>query len=181
MNTTRLSAMLILLLLAGLVVATGAAGDEPEEVRIYPSMDGFTYDILPGQVGVLRVGWAACSQGLVGVWIAASNYEVTLFDAETQDEIEHLTPEDVDVLWGPIELMSEPMEACVGQSRNAYSLWHYPLDELGPGEYTLASSMWIDHTLIDGGDYDEDGRPDLFRPEEYYFDTVNTIIVHSDG
>lgn len=176
MNKTRLSVMLILLLLAGLVLATGAAGQEPAEVFISPWLDGFTYNIDSDQVGVLRAGWLACSQGLVNVWIAASNYEVSL----NSEMI--LTPEDVDALWGPIEFSEDPEweEYCVGKSRLAVAYWHYPLDELGPGEYIMESSIWIDHTLIDGGDLDEDGRPDIYRPEEYRFDTVNTIIVHSD-
>ena len=165
------SVMLVLLLLAGLVVATGAAGDEPAEVRIYPWLNGVTYDIPPGQVGVIRYGWKACNQGLVRAFIGASNFEETL-DGELL-----LTPEDIDGLWGAIS-PAGPMEACMGVGRPASAYWQYFLDALGPGEYELRSRMWIDHSLVDGADNDGDGKIDIFTPDLFYRDTVNTIIVH---
>ena len=177
MKKSVFSVMLILLLLAGLVVATGAAGDEPEEVRIYPWLAGLTYDILPGQVGVIRYGWAACNPGLVGVFIGASNFEETL-----EGEL-ILMPEDVDGLWGEIQIFEElpPFaEDCMGKGRPASAHWQHFLTALDPGVYELRSRMWMDHTLVDGADNDGDGKIDVFRPEDLYYDTVNTIIVH-DG
>ena len=166
--------MLVLLLLAGLVLATGAAGDEPDEVGIDVWRDGSSYTIGPGQVGVVRYGWAACSPGLVRVFIQASNFELAL-DGQT-----FLGPEDVDELWGAIEIYDTPpdwAEACLGKGRPAVARWRYVLDELGPGEYELHSTIWIDRSLVDGADYDGDGKIDKFTPEMFYDENVITITV----
>jgi hypothetical protein len=166
--------MLVLLLLAGLVVATGVAGDEPQEVRIYPHRDGETYTIQPGQVGVIRYGWAACSPGLVRVFVGASNFELAL------DGQPFLGPEDGDELWGAIEIYDTPpdfAEDCLGRGRPAFAFWQYVLDALGPGEYELHSRIWIDHPLVDGADLDGDGKITVITPEMFYEDNVNTIIV----
>lgn len=174
------SVMLVLLLLAGLVVATGAAGDDLEEVRINPWRDGLIYTIQPGQVGVIRWGWAACNPGLVGVFIAASNFDETLVDAETLDEVLHLAPGDVDDLWGEIEIFEDPppfAEDCMGQGRPASAIWQFVLDSLEPGEYELRSRIWLDHTLVDGADNDGDGKIDKYTPDTFYKESVNTIIV----
>ena len=179
MKKTAFSVTLVLLLLAGLVVAASAAGDENEEIIIIPWREGQTYDIYPGEgeTGVIESGWGACTVGLVRVYIKASNYELALND----DTI--LTPEQVDTLWGPIE-PEEPAppyeDVCKNKTAGFRASWRLALDWLEPGEYELHSRIWIDHTLIDGGDYDGDGKPDLVTPDEYYFDTDNTIIVHSD-
>jgi hypothetical protein len=176
MRKSVFSLTLVLLLLAGLVVATGTAGAQPTEVRIYPYEDGWTYDIYPGQVGVVWAGWAACSPGLVRTWIGASNHELTL------DEVTILTPEDGDELWSAIEIFESPppfAPYCVGTGRPAMANWQYVLDGLAPGVYSLGSRIWIDHPLIDGADFDGDRRPDLLTPEEWYWATVNTVIIHS--
>lgn len=168
------SVMLILLLLAGLVIATGAAGDEPEEVRIYPHQDGVTYTIHPNQVGVIRYGWGACSPGLVRVYISASSFELTL------DGQPFLGPEDVDKLWGAIEIYDTPpqfAESCMGKGRPAFAFWQYVLDALEPGVYELGSRLWIDHPLVDGSDLDGDGKIDVITPDAFYEETVNTIII----
>ena len=167
------SVILVLLLLAGLVVATGAAGDEPEEVPIYTWTHGATYTIGPGQVGVLWFGWAACNPGLVGVFINASNFEVSI-DGEVI-----LTPEDVDELWPEPYIYETPpdwAENCMGKGRPAMAGWEYALDALGPGEYQLRTRMWLDHTLVDGADSDGDGKIDKYTPDDY-MDSWNTIIV----
>ena len=65
----------------------------------------------------------------------------------------------------------------LGNTKPMRASWQYPLTELGPGEYELHSRIWTDHPLIDGGDYDGDGKPDLFTPEDLYRDTLNTISV----
>lgn len=165
------SVMLILLLLAGLVVATGAAGSEEVDVTVW--FEGETI-VEEGQVAVLRAGWAACSPGLVRAFISAINFEVTLNDAPL------LSPEEVDGLWGTIDIYDEPpdfAEDCVGQGRPAHGQWRYVLDDLPSGTYEVHTSWWMDHLVIDGGDYDGDGKPDQFTPENFYGETVNTIIV----
>lgn len=171
MKKTGFSVMLILLLLAGLVLVTGAAGDESTEVVISVARNG-SYTIQEGDIVVLRAGWGACSPGLVRAYIAASNWEVTL-DSEPL-----LAPHDVDALWGPVEIIENPppaWEACVGVGRPARAEWRYVLPGLESGTYVLDTRWWTDHPLIDGGDYNGDGRPDLFTPEMH--ESVNTITV----
>ncbi|NIV35474.1 MAG: hypothetical protein GWN58_40295 [Anaerolineae bacterium] len=171
MKNTAFSVVLVLLLLAGLVIATGAAG--AEEVPITLFWDGET-TISEGQVAVLRAGWGACNPGLVGVFIAASNFEVTL------DGQPLLSPEDVDALWGEAEIFEEPppfAEDCMGKGRPASAEWRFVLDGLDPGVHEVTCQIWIDHTLVDGADNDGDGKIDKMTPENYYFDTLNTIIV----
>lgn len=174
MNKPFVSLVLVMLLVASLVIATAAAASEPEEVIITPWMDGQEYTIGPGQLGVIRAGWGACSRGLVQAYINASNYELSLNDTTL------LTPEQVDELWGPMGpfVPAPPNEdACPGNTKPMRASWQYPLTDLAPGTYTLHTLIWIDHPLIDGGDYDGDGKPDLFTPENLYYNTENTIIV----
>lgn len=174
MNKALVSLALVMLLVAGLVISTAAVASEPEEVIIVPWRDGVTYEIGPGQLGVIQSGWGACTGGLVQSYIKASNYELAL------DGVPLLTPEQVNELWGPMGpfVPAPPYEdACPGKAKPMRASWRYPLTGLGPGVYELHSLIWTDHPLIDGGDYDGDGRPDLFWPEDLYRDTLNTIIV----
>ena len=174
MNKALVAFVLTMLLLSGLVICSVAAGSEPVEVIITPWRDGEVYIIGPGEVGVIRSGWGACTGGLVQAYIKASNYELAL------DDVLLLTPEQVDELWGPPEpfVPDPPYEdVCPGKTRPMRARWRHPLSGLAPGSYQLHSLIWTDHPLIDGGDYDGDGRPDLFQPEDLYYDTLNTIIV----
>jgi hypothetical protein len=111
----------------------------------------------------------------VRVFIRASNFEQTL------DDTLLLTPEDVDELWGAIEIYDTPpdfAEDCMGKGRPAVARWRYVLDALEPGEYKLRSRAWIDHALVDGADLEGEGKITVITPEMFYEDNVNTIIVH---
>lgn len=179
MSEKAVQLILMTLLLAALTLQPAAAQSEVEEVRIYPWMDGVTYVINPGQIGVIRHGWAACNRGLVQVYIKASNFDLTLVDA---DETPHLTltPGQVDELWGPIEPWETCPYPCRGRQGPARAYWQSVLPDLAPGEYELRSTIWVDHPVTDGGDWDGDGVPDVLRPEDLYFDTVNTIIISDE-
>lgn len=166
------SVTLLLLLLAGLVAAAGVAGQE--EVVINLGRNG-VYEVSPGQVAVLRAGWGACAPGLVRAYIKASNWTVTL-DGEVI-----LTPDDVDGLWGPVEVYDEPpagYDACVGVGRPAHAEWRYILlpGEAAPGvPHVLQAQMRLGHIVIDGADLDGDGKPDKYTPEGTTIDSVNEI------
>lgn len=134
---------LILLLLAGLVLAAGVAGQE--EVVINVGRDGLHYDVYPGQVAVLRAGWGACAPGLVRAFIKGSNWTVTL------DGGVILTPDDVDGLWGPVEVYDDPpagYDRCIGVARPARAEWRYTLlpgDAPSGGPYVLETQMRLLH------------------------------------
>jgi hypothetical protein len=175
MKKTAFSVMLVLLLLAGLVVATSAAG--LEGVVVNPYFDGLTYYVDAGDVVVIQSRRGACSPGLVRAGIVATNYELTL-DGEII-----LAPEDVDELWDPIAIYdSEPWwaERCVGEARPAYAYWRSFLSELKEGMYVLGCRVWIDHPLTSGTDMDGDGKIDILTPETFLWETTNTIIVEEE-
>ena len=171
------SVMVILLLLVGLVPATGAAGYESKEV-IVSAWQSRSYTISEGDTVSLQAAWGACSPGFVKTFIAASNWEVTL-DGEPL-----LTPDDVDGLWSAMVIFESPpwfAEYCLGVGRPAAAQWRYILSGLEPGTHVLHTSMRLNHTLTDGCDSDGDGRPDLFTPEGYTRDSDNTITVEPVG
>jgi len=63
----------------------------------------------------------------------------------------------------------------------AWAEWQYVLPELAPGVHQLDTRMWPDHSLIDGIDWDGDGRPDPFTPKGATRHTVITITVVPAG
>ena len=135
MSEKAVQLILMTLLLAALTLQPAAAQSEVEEVRIYPWMDGVTYVINPGQIGVIRYGWAACNRGLVRVYIEASNFDLTLVDADETPYLT-LTPEQVDELWGPIG-PCETGPLCRGGQGPASAYWQSVLPDLALGEYEL--------------------------------------------
>jgi hypothetical protein len=175
MKKTAFSVVLILLLLAGLVVNMGVAGDEPEQVVIALWLSS-TYDVGPGQDVVLLYGWSACNRGLVHAFVNASNLEVAL------DGQVILTPQDVDQLWGKVSGYDPPVEwpECVAKGPPSKALVQYVLSGLEPGTHELHSSFWLNHPVVDGGDWDGDGKLDRYTPADYDGETVNYINVLSE-
>lgn len=170
MNKKSIPLALTILLLAALTFSTAAAQSEPEEIPITVWSNG-SHTVEPGQVAVVRAGWGACTPGLVRVFIKASNFELEL------DGTPLLSPDQVDELWGPVGPCPTCMAMCLGNTEPKAASWRYVLTDLPPGEYALRSTIWIDHKLTGGSDYDGDGKPDFFYPDEYYFETLNTITV----
>jgi hypothetical protein len=174
MKKMAFSAALIFLLLAGLVAAMGVAGDEPEPpVEITVWLDG-SYEVPQGEPVELRAGWASCNPGLVTAFTVASNWLMTL------DGEQLLTTDDVDELWGPIQIFDPPpdfTEDCVGKGRPAWAEWRYVLSGLEVGTYELHTRVRLDHPVVDGADYDGDGRPDQQTPEGFIRDSEITITV----
>ena len=160
---------LTVFILAALTFSTAAAQSEPEEVLITVWSNG-SHTVNPGQVAVVRAGWGACTPGLVRVFIQASNFELELNDSP------FLSPDQVDELWGPVGPCPTCMTVCLGNTEPKAASWRY-VPDLPPGEYTLRSTIWIDHKLTGGSDYDGDGAPDFFYPDAYFSETLNTITV----
>jgi len=156
----------LLALLLSMMLSTATA---QEEVEITVWNDGQT-TIEPGQVAVLHAGWAACNKGLVYAWMNASYFEVWL-DGELL-----LTADQVYDLWGSVQPSPAAEVVCIPKPNFHSAEWRYALADLPAGEYELRSISTVTHPVHDGGDYDGDGRPDMFTPETYYMETVNTIV-----
>jgi hypothetical protein len=166
-----MSLMLLALLLA-MMLSTVTAQEEEVEISVWKN--GETFTIAPGQVAVLRAGWAACNKGLVHAWMNASYYEVWL----NGDLL--LTADQVYDLWGSVQPIPRIGGECIPKPNPHSAEWRYVLADLPAGEYELRSIITVTHPVPDGGDYDGDGQPDLFTPETYYMETVNTIVVVSN-
>jgi hypothetical protein len=164
----------IFLLLVSVTIP--AAASELVEVPIPPYTMGEHYTIGPGEVGVIEFGWLACTRGLVNVFVKASYFEFELIQS---DESPYLvvTQDEIDDLWNPIEPAGFTHEWCRGGQKTSFSSWQVKLFDLPPGEYELHFMGGIKHSLTDGGDFDGDGTPDVFHPEDYGGNTINYITV----
>jgi hypothetical protein len=167
---------LVFVLLAAVAATAAAAPPQPEEVPIYLNTENAKYKIRPGQVGVIQWTWYACTAGLVNGFMEASNFDLRLLQEDGSPYLV-LTPEDVDELWGPIELFEDAEGYCRGRPDYAGAAWRYRLTSLPVGRYELHADIWIDHPLTDGTDWDGDGTPDVLTPEFFSGQTVNFIRV----
>lgn len=176
MKKTRFALALILLLVAGLAVPIGVAGDEPDPVFIPVWIHNAEYHVYPEQVAVIGWGWAACNPGLVRMFVKAINFEVTFNDQGI------LTPADVDGLWSEVTLYDPQPDwpECVAGGPRAVARWRFELPTLEPGRYELRTWWWLDHPIIDGADYDGDGRPDQSTPEDFDNDTLIIVYFHDE-
>jgi hypothetical protein len=173
----KICALLLTLTLTILAVVPATALADGSEVPIIPWIPDQDWHIYPGDQGVVRSGWGACSPGLVKAWIRASNYVFTL-EVEGEQPFLTLTPEEIDQLWGPIEPFVFSPDVCVAGRKPSSAVWRYELGTLDAGRYVLRYSHWVDHQLIDGADYDGDGKPDMFTPASLQRVRAHTIIVH---
>ena len=90
----------------------------------------------------------------------------------------HLTADEIDKLWGPIDPITISAECqAVGNANPVGSRWGFVLENLKPGSYEVTTTIVLEHTVIDGFDCDDDGQVDLLRPEDLSRTTVNIIKV----
>jgi len=119
---------------------------------------------------ILATGWAACTRGLVQSYITAAHYQWNL------DGDPILPDEETAQYFGPIEPRGEPEWCLVGNGTVWGSSWRYSIGTLSPGTYEITLLHWLDHPVIDGGDWDGDGRIDLFEGE-WADETVTVHVV----
>jgi hypothetical protein len=155
MNKTR---WLILLILGMLLVSVPARA-EGESVLISRQTvpNGGEITIHSDQPIILGTGWGACTKGLVRAFIrgAALHWEINgepifSYDLEAQK------------YWGSITVSGTSDLCVVGDGTVWRSDWRYPYGTLEPGDYSIFLEGSVRHRLIDGGDYDGDGKPDRF-------------------
>lgn len=148
------------------------------EVMITVWFDG-EREIEPGQTGVINGGWLACGSEYFPEFIEATSSDVTLEDSEGTVVLT-LSPEKVDELWPePETWQGTPCgdRTCL-EGEFTLARWRYELTDLAPGTYVLFTTMGSYRELIDGGDCDGDGEPDVYGPDFFDRETTSTIVVH---
>ena len=106
----------------------------------------------------LNLGWGACTPGLVKTFQQAAHIDITING-------EPLYPEGDDGLyWGTIEpLELDGCKAAPNDEQGSVSRWGYTLSPLEPGIYEVYVHYWLAHPIVDGGDWDGDGKIDKFE------------------
>jgi len=122
---------------------------------------------------VLRHGWGTCTPGFVKAYLSAVHTEVTINGVLVS------TADGKDQYWDKITRAPDTywVKSCIvgNQKTSSVVQWNYPLGTLNPGEYEINFYYWLDHPIVDGADYDGDGKMDKF--EGILNDRTFTIIV----
>jgi hypothetical protein len=152
--------LVVVIALALLLAAVGVAQAQDEVFILLPMLEE-GYTVNPDQIVYIAFGWGACNPGLVKTAQNALGFEITV-DGAPLYELVHKDP-----YWGtpyPIGQFEEcfPDPHAVPTEAD----WIYPLDlsqfELGE-EYEMSFSLWLNHQITDGFDYDENGLPDFYN------------------
>lgn len=170
-NMRKATTLFMVLAIAILTVAPVFALGE--DVLIYPyriPIDENGERIVTVQADqniLLGAGWGACTYGLVLAWTKTANVLYTV------DDISLVTLKESRKLWY-LEEITQPSSTevyCVnnvklneeGEYTGMWAYWVYELGPLPPGDHLATLMYWNDKVPIDGGDYDEDGKPDNFK------------------
>jgi len=151
----KLIAISIVLSLAITLTTTVFAQTGGQVLINPPHMDeitAFTNDEL-----VLATGWGACTRGLVKAYINASTYEWYL------DNLPISIAGGQDNYWGPIEFSGSSPTCLAGPGTAWVSHWRYSIGSLPAGTYVISLTTVTSHKIIDGGDYDGDGKLDFYE------------------
>jgi hypothetical protein len=111
---------------------------------------------------VLYHGWGACTRGLVQAYLSAVYTGLSIDDGALY------IADGRDQYWGSITKMPDGywVSTCIAGNQKTSSAvyWEYPLGNLTPGEeYEVYYYQWLDHRIIDGADYNGDGRLDSWE------------------
>jgi hypothetical protein len=169
----RFSVIFVVLFLAALIFASaGSVGASSHEVRIFPFFDGQTRELQAGEVAVIHWGWAAFGHGMTEHFSNRVKIDFTLQGPSTDLSVGNVEARSY---WGPVEAHSF---TCEGNhpDQGYVRFWDYYFGPLAPGTYTLHYSTAINGTVLDGCDYNGDGKMD--PGEGYSTDATITIIQH---
>jgi hypothetical protein len=167
----RVGIVSLLWILVLCLVIPLASADDP--VIITPYQGGPDFEVEAGKDVFIRAGWSACTRGLT----RAFSKNALLSMEIQQDGSPYLVVEPPSR-----EYWSDPFPAgldtspCVMKTDNYWSVeWLYPLGALDPGTYDVHFLYYLEHKFPDGGDYDGDGRIDIF---DFFLERDITIIVN---
>ena len=149
----KLFVISVLLCLALVPISATTFAQSPESVEINPLfLDQVT--VSTDQELILRAGGGACTRGLVEAYITAAHYEWYL------DGVPIFLGEGTAQYFEPIEVIG-PVDWCVAGNGTMWgSFWRYSIGPLAAGTYEISVLQWLDHPVIDGADWDGDGRLD---------------------
>lgn len=149
----KLIAISIVLTLA-ITLTTNVFAQTGKQVLINPchmdEITAFTNDEL-----ILAQRWGACTPGLIKAWINASTYEWYLNDIPIS------IAGDQDNYWSPIEFGGSSPNCLAGPGTGWNSYWRYSIGSLPEDTYKIRLTISSHHKMIDGGDYDGDGKLDF--------------------
>ncbi len=137
-----------------------ATANEPVDVSFGACFQsaGGSLEVLPGADINVWGGWGAHKRGLIAAYLSAVDQSLSV----------NGTPiANANDLYGPV----------VGDRDSGFATyWNLALDPLEPGQtYVIDQSLGLTHPIIDGGDYNGDGRPDLLGPGENLWNFTCTL------
>lgn len=150
--------LLVLVLIVAVPLAT--ADEEPLIITPY-SEDGPIYYAEAGREVIIRAGWGACTRGLAEAFRHAASVSMEIqLDGQPYLTVE---PPSREYWTRPAPVDATFPSACVMRVEQGWQTeWFYSIGKLEAGEYKGHFLYTMTHQLPDGGDYDGDGKIDLF-------------------
>jgi hypothetical protein len=123
------------------------------------------------QTVILGARWGACTRGLAQAWSRNANVHYQIDGnpllASTRDGRAY---------WTRPQAVARGETGCVnGSSIIRFVFWRYEYGTMAPGPHEVYIHYWIGHQLVDGGDWDGDGRVDHYP--DWGLEVPFTIIV----
>jgi hypothetical protein len=159
--TMKQAIVITFLLVLVLIVAVPLATADEEPLIITPYEGGAEFTANEGQEVIIRAGWGACTRGLAEAFRHAA---LVSMEIHLQGQL-YLTvePPSREYWTRPAPLVGGDPSACVMRVEQGWQTeWFYSLGILEAGKYEGYFSYTMTHQLPDGGDYDGDGKIDLF-------------------
>ncbi len=115
--------------------------------------DPATTTVAASDTVVLEVRWGACTRGLDQAFARAAHVAWSIDGA----------PFPTTPAWTAPEAQQPVVTSdCVSGSLTGWRTYDQHPTTFTAGIHTVSVVMWTTHALPDGGDYDGDGKPDLF-------------------
>jgi hypothetical protein len=148
--------VVILLLTVGVSIATA---DTPVIIAPHQLQEGEIVTVDHGRPIQIREGWLACTRGLTQAFLRAS---VVSLDVEDGSGPYLSVGPPASEYWTPVYDSGLDATGCVTRAKTLWQIdWGYTLDELPVGQYPVHFLWYTAHPILDGGDYDGDGAPDV--------------------